>query len=130
MDRREFLKSSATLATASVVVPEMLAAGQTPAQAGETTGEGRLITSAPMLQKARCQLVITAHMHAYRYDAPTRERKWAQLVGGGPEMIKGQGFPTLIEGRVEGQGKARQLRITVHNIRTGEIQDKFRFDAR
>ena len=80
----------------------------------------------PLLQKARCQLVITAHMHAYRFDAPARDRKWAQLVGGGPDLVKGDGFPTVIEGFTEG----RTLRIRVHNIRTGAIQDEFRFDAR
>lgn len=81
----------------------------------------------PLLEKAKCQLVITAHMHAYRFDAPTRDRRWAHLVGGGPRLNEAPDkFPTVIEGRVEG----RRLRITVHNITSGAVQDEYWFDAR
>ena len=87
----------------------------------------------PLLEKAKCQLIITAHMHTYRYDAPTKDRRWAQLVGGGPRWQDTERFPTVIEGRVEvtGRGKkGRKLHITVHNISTGEIQEEFTFNAR
>ena len=80
----------------------------------------------PLLEKAKCQLIITAHMHTYRYNAPTRDRKWGHLVGGGPRLSEPAKFPTVIEGKVEG----RQLRITVHNILTDTVQDEFRFSAR
>ena len=91
---------------------------------------------APLLEAAGCQLVITAHQHRYRYDAPTADRSWAQLVGGGPEMgFTGSGdkrkedpgkFPTVIEGTVQ-RGR---LTITVHNLVTGHIQSQFFFRPR
>ena len=88
----------------------------------------------PLLEKAKCQLIVTAHMHIYRYDPPTATRKWAQLVGGGPRLDEGPDrFPTVIEGRVETTGpgkKGRKLHITVHNMLTGTVQDEFRFSAR
>jgi hypothetical protein len=80
----------------------------------------------PLLQKAKCQLIVTAHMHTYRYDAPDGTRKWGHLVGGGPEWRDEVKFPTVIEGRVEG----RRLHISVHNIHTGAIQDEYWFNAR
>ena len=82
----------------------------------------------PILDKAGCQLVITAHQHVYRYDAPAGDRHWAQIVGGGPDMdpAKDGRFPTVIEGEV----KDRKLEITVHNILTGKVQDSFTFAPR
>ena len=91
---------------------------------------------APLLEAAGCQLVITAHQHRYRYDAPTADRPWAQIVGGGPEMgVWGSGenrkedsgkFPTVIEGTV----RDGRLEITVHNLLTGRIQGQFYFSPR
>ena len=82
----------------------------------------------PILNKAGCQLVITAHQHVYRYDAPSGDRRWAQIVGGGPDMdpAKEGRFPTVIEGKVTG----RELKITVHNILTGQVQETFSFAPR
>ncbi len=82
----------------------------------------------PLLEEAGCQLVITAHQHRYRYDAPVSGRPWAQIVGGGPDLkSKDQTlFPTVIEGAVRGGF----LEITVHNIRTGGVQDRFFFAPR
>lgn len=82
----------------------------------------------PILDNAGCQLVITAHQHIYRYDAPSGGRRWAQIVGGGPDMdpSKEGRFPTVIEGKVEG----KKLTITVHNILTGQVQDRFEFKPR
>ena len=87
----------------------------------------------PLLAEAGCQVIITAHQHQYRYDAPTADRPWAQIVGGGPEMgFTGSGenrrerpekFPTVIEGEVKGE----KLHITIHNLLTGRIQDTFTF---
>ena len=91
---------------------------------------------APLLEAAGCQLVITAHQHRYRYDAPTADRPWAQILGGGPEMgFTGSGdnrkedpgkFPTVIEGTVRGG----RLEITVHNLVTGRVQSQFYFRPR
>ena len=86
----------------------------------------------PLLEKAHCQLIITAHQHRYKYHAPTKERPWAQIIGGGPEMGVSDGrknkslFPTVIEGEV----RDKHLHITIHNLLTGEIQDTFDFKRR
>ena len=78
----------------------------------------------PLLEEARCQLIITAHQHRYQYFAPTPERPWAQLVGGGPEMGEEGGkknprlYPTVIEGEVHDA----QLHITIHNLLSGNVQ--------
>lgn len=79
----------------------------------------------PLLEKAHCQLIITAHEHTYRRDDPTKERSWTQLVGGGPKLEEIH-FPTVIEGKVE-KGK---LNITVHNVFTGQVQDSVTFSPR
>lgn len=79
----------------------------------------------PLLEKARCQLIITAHQHAYRHDAPEAGRSWTQLVGGGPNLGE-TNYPTVIEGKVEGG----RLNITVHNIFTGQVQDTLSFKPR
>ena len=75
----------------------------------------------PLLDKAGCQLLITAHQHHYRLDKPDGTRRWFQMVGGGPDMSgKSKGsFPTVIEGEVR-DGK---LVVSVHNIYSGTIQD-------
>ena len=86
----------------------------------------------PLLEKAHCQLIITAHQHRYRYDAPTKSRPWAQIVGGGPEMGESGGhknkalFPTVIEGEV----RDKRLIITIHNLLTGDVQETFEFAKR
>ena len=81
---------------------------------------------APLLEKAHCQLVITGHQHCFRYDEPTKDRPWAQIVGGGPHLKPGKGFPTLIEGQVR-DGK---LVITVHDIATDTIPGTHTFKPR
>lgn len=86
----------------------------------------------PLLEKAGAQLIITAHQHCYRYDEPTADRPWAQIVGGGPEMGEYNGkkrpekFPTVIEGEV----RERQLHITIHNLLSGKVQQTFDFKPR
>jgi hypothetical protein len=82
----------------------------------------------PLLEKAHCQLIITAHQHQYRYDEPTASRPWAQIVGGGPntDITKKREYPTVIEGEV----KDNQLHITVHNVLSGEVVQTFAFSKR
>ena len=90
----------------------------------------------PLLEEAGCQLIITAHQHRYRYDAPTPDRPWAQIVGGGPDLgFTGSGdnrkedpgkFPTVVEGLV----RRGRLEICVHNLVTATIQDRFTFPPR
>lgn len=72
----------------------------------------------PILDKAGVKLVVCGHRHRFRFDPPTAERPWAQVVGGGPELGVDHGvpdsgrFPTVIEGLDE-EGK---LRIVVHDV--------------
>ena len=93
----------------------------------------------PLLNKAGCQLVITAHQHRYRFDAPSGGRRWAQIVGGGPELgevvvdwktgkkVKdATRFPTVVDVKAEG-GK---LKVAVHDVFNGRIVDEFTFNAR
>jgi hypothetical protein len=93
----------------------------------------------PLLNKAGCQLVITAHQHRYRFDAPSGERKWAQIVGGGPELGEvvvdwktgkkkkdATRFPTVVDVKAEG-GK---LKVVVHDVFNKRIVEEFSFNAR
>lgn len=82
----------------------------------------------PLLQEAGCQLIITAHQHRYRFDEPTAERTWAQIVGGGPNMDPKSetSFPTVIEGAIEN----KQLKITIHNVRDHKVQAEHTFAPR
>lgn len=74
----------------------------------------------PILVRHGVTLVVAAHQHKYRYDAPTAERPWAQIVGGGPEMPKDVAarFPTVIEGKMEGG----ELKVVVHNVKEDRVQ--------
>ena len=70
----------------------------------------------PLFEKAGVKLVIAAHDHVFRYDPPGPGRGWAQIIGGGPNLIE-TSFPTVIEGCVE-SGK---LIVKVHNVLTGTV---------
>ena len=84
----------------------------------------------PYFKKAGVQLVITAHQHQFRYDAPTADRPWAQIVGGGPELGASHGkpdasrFPTVIEGKVVGD----KLVVTVHDVLNGRLAGRYDFN--
>lgn len=80
----------------------------------------------PLLEKVNTQLIITAHQHRYHCDAPTNQRPWMQIIGGGPEMSGKGHFPTVIEGKVENGN----LLITVHNLLTGQVEDTFKIQPR
>lgn len=88
----------------------------------------------PVFAENKVQLVIAAHEHCYRYDAPTADRPWAQIVGGGPHLdftwdkkpVAENLFPTVIEGKVDG-GK---LQVLVHDVRHGTVCARFAFAPR
>jgi hypothetical protein len=82
----------------------------------------------PVLNDNGVQLVVAGHKHCFRYDPPTASRKWAQVLGGGPNLDKSkpERFPTVIEGKVTG-GK---LVVKVHNVATGSLAGQFEFDKR
>lgn len=74
--------------------------------------------------RAGVQLVIAAHQHQFRYDAPTAERPWAQIIGGGHKLDGGEKrFPTVIEGNVEND----KLVVKVHDVRSGGTAGEFIF---
>ena len=78
----------------------------------------------PLFARAGVQLVVTAHQHCFRYDAPTADRPWAQIVGGGCELEgSASRFPTVIEGRVSGG----RLVVTVHDLRHGTVAGEYAF---
>ena len=93
----------------------------------------------PHFKDAGVQLVIAAHNHRYRYDAPTADRPWAQIVGGGPELgektiswnprktVKDPGkFPTVIHGEV----KDGRLIVTAHDILNNRVAGMFSYEPR
>lgn len=86
----------------------------------------------PLFVKHRVQVVIAAHEHKYRYDAPAGTRTWGQFVGGGPELgvVRGKAdsrrFPTVIEGKVENGS----LKITVHDVFNRRIAGEQTFAPR
>ena len=77
----------------------------------------------PIIAKAGVQLVVCGHKHRFRFDPPTADRPWAQVVGGGPELgvTRGQPdasrFPTVVEGKVENG----RLNLVVHDVFHGEV---------
>ena len=81
----------------------------------------------PALERAGCQLIITAHQHRYRFDAPTAERPWAQIVGGGHSMTgTGKSYPTVIDGTIQDG----QLTVRVYNVRDNQLVDTHTFAPR
>ena len=72
----------------------------------------------PLLDRHGVQLVVAGHRHLFRYDPPAGGRKWAQVLGGGPELGVHNGqpdagkFPTVVEGFVD-EGR---LRVVVHDV--------------
>ena len=67
----------------------------------------------PLFEKAGVQLAICAHQHCVRYSPPAPGRSWAQLVGGGCDVVPGNEryYPSVIQGQVV-DGK---LKITVYD---------------
>ena len=81
----------------------------------------------PILNANGVQLVVAGHMHRFRYDPPAADRKWAQVVGGGPHLDRGpERFPTVIEGKVE-NGK---LVVRVHNLKDKCIAGEYSYEKR
>ena len=77
----------------------------------------------PIMTKAGVQLAVCGHEHRFRFDEPTANRPWAQVVGGGPELGVSGGnpdktrFPTVVEGKIEGG----RLRLVVHDVLNNRI---------
>lgn len=77
----------------------------------------------PILEDAGVRLVVCGHKHRFRYDPPTADRLWAQVLGGGPDLgtLRGRPddslFPTVVEGWTDGDA----LRLRVHNVHRGRV---------
>lgn len=69
----------------------------------------------PSFVRAGVQLVIAAHQHRCRYDAPTADRPWAQLVGAGLGMV--------IDGCVEGD----RLRVRAYDAADSRLVEDLVF---
>ena len=82
----------------------------------------------PLLERAGCQLVISAHMHRFRFYEPSAHCRWAQIVGGGPRLGAPETgkFPTVIEGRVSDGA----LEVIVHDAFNKRIAERCRFKPR
>jgi hypothetical protein len=82
----------------------------------------------PLLEKAGCQAVISAHMHTMIVEPACAHCRWAQIVGGGPRLAppESKKFPTVIEGKVE-KGK---LRISVHDVFNRRVAEELFFKPR
>jgi UDP-2,3-diacylglucosamine pyrophosphatase LpxH len=75
----------------------------------------------PLLNKYNVQAVIAAHTHKFEYDAADRDRKWAQILGGGPSK-----HVTIIHGHVEKDA----LEIIVNEVITNTELGRFTFKKR
>ncbi len=80
----------------------------------------------PLFEKHRVQVVIAAHMHRHRFDPPTAERSWAQVVGGGYSLTDADKQATVIEGRIKGG----ELVITAHGMQSNNVLGEYRFKPR
>ena len=77
----------------------------------------------PVLTKYGVQAVIAAHTHRHRFDAPTEDRTWAQIVGGGPNLDRDV---TVIHGKAEGD----TLEIVVDSVGTDTELGRWTFAKR
>lgn len=80
----------------------------------------------PILEKEGCQLVIAAHTHRFRYDPPTSDRPWAQIVGGGPDNTEGEGHPTVMDVYT----KNNKLIVDVFNAMNNTLDGHYEYDRR
>ena len=87
----------------------------------------------PVLDRHGVRLVVCGHEHLHRWDDKVPGFRWAQVLGGGPEMGYGAGFvkddrycPTVIEGRVEGG----RLVVSVHDVWRGKVLSERTFERR
>lgn len=76
----------------------------------------------PVLHEAGVQLLISAHTHRFRYDTPTENRTWAQLVGGGPQIERA----VLIKGAI----KDGKLNVIAEQIQNGTELGNWTYEPR
>jgi len=69
-----------------------------------------------LLVSAGVQLIISGHTHDWAWFAPDQNRKWAQLVGGGPRP---QAATTIV-----GRADQKRLEIVVKNLKGDVLLEK------
>ena len=77
----------------------------------------------PLLTKYGVQLLVAAHRHRFRCDAPTADRTWMQIVGGGHEP---NGQITVIHGKASGN----TLEVAVDELNSGKELGRWTFPKR
>jgi predicted phosphodiesterase len=77
----------------------------------------------PLLTKHGVQLLIAGHRHRFRHDAPTADRTWTQIVGGGHEP---NGQITIIHGKVSGD----TMEVIVDELNSGTEFGRWKFPKR
>ena len=77
----------------------------------------------PLLTQNGVQAVVCAHTHRHRYDAPTEDRPWAQIVGGGSNLERDV---TVIHGKADGD----KLEIIVDSVSTDAELGRWTFAPR
>lgn len=89
--------------------------------------ESRLLWE-KVLDRHGVQLVMSGHTHASRVFPSTTERRWVQLVGGGPRLDPKahQGGATVVTGEV----RDGALVVSVENAATGRSVDTIRLKSR
>ena len=80
----------------------------------------------PLFKQYSVQAVITAHNHRFRYDAPTEDRPWAHIVGGGRTLNPKHDTATVINGTVE-DGK---MILRVYKMVNGKFFQEYKFNPR
>ncbi len=80
----------------------------------------------PLFEKHGVQLVVTAHKHKFRFDAPAAGRSWAQVVGGSGCTLKPGGELTVLEGKVVN----RQLKLIAHDLISKAVIGEYAFKPR
>ena len=81
---------------------------------------------APLFEKHGVQLVVTAHRHKFRFDAPAAGRSWAHAVGGSGCELKPDRALTVLEGKVVGG----QLKLIAHDLTSGTVLGEYTFKPR
>lgn len=80
----------------------------------------------PLFEQYGVQLVITAHMHRFRFDAPTADRSWAHMVNGSGCDLPPKGQLTVLHGKVSSE----HLQMIAHNLTTGSTIGEYGFKPR
>jgi 3',5'-cyclic AMP phosphodiesterase CpdA len=80
----------------------------------------------PLFEKHGVQLVVTAHQHKFRFNAPAAGRSWAQVIGGSGCDLKPGRELTVLEGKVADS----RLKLTAHDLISKSVLGEYTFKPR